>query len=133
MAFDLLEYTRSATATRLNIDNTPTEYEINNLKRWHLKIREPLEYKLGVELTITSGYRSIALNRALGSKDTSQHITGEAVDFIVKGYTPTDLYHYILDKTKLPFDQLILEYPKANGWIHISYRDNPRGQNFIIG
>ncbi len=133
MTFDLSEYTRSETATRLGIKNIPDAEQIENLKAWHKKIREPLEYKLGVPLFITSGYRCLELNRALKSSDNSQHIKGEAVDFIVKGYTPTDLWEYILQKTKLPYDQLILEYPKNNGWVHCSYRPASRGQYFQIG
>jgi uncharacterized protein YcbK (DUF882 family) len=88
MTFDLSEYIRSETATRLGIKNIPDAEQIENLKAWHKKIREPLEYKLGVPLFITSGYRCLELNRALKSSDNSQHIKGEAVDFIVKGYTP---------------------------------------------
>lgn len=132
MTFDLSEYTRSGTATRLGIDNNPSKQVIAALKLWHMKIREPLEYNLGVPLTITSGYRTVALNRIIGSNDYSQHCLGQACDVVVTGYTATDLYEYILQKTKLPFDQLILEYPKKNGWCHISYCENPRGQHFVI-
>ncbi len=132
MTFELSDYTRSETATRLGIDNTPSQEVIDNLKLWHTKIREPLEYKLGTGLFILSGYRSLRLNRTLGSSDKSQHILGLAGDFIVKGYTATDLYRWILDKTELPFDQLILEYPKKGGWVHCSYSKKPRKQNFII-
>lgn len=134
MTFELSDYTRSETATRLGIDNTPSQEVIDNLKLWHAKIREPLEYKLGTGLFILSGYRSLRLNRTLGSSDKSQHILGLAGDFIVNGYTATDLYRWILDKTELPFDQLILEYPKSKsgGWVHCSYSKTPRKQSFVI-
>lgn len=132
MNFDLAEYVRSETAARLKIDNSPPQSAIDNLKLWHVNIREPLELKLGIQLQITSGYRCLALNRAIGSSDNSQHITGNAADFVAHGYSPMDLYEFIIQKTSLPFDQLICEYPKKNGWVHASFKANPRHQYFII-
>jgi hypothetical protein len=116
--FELSEFTVSQTAARLGIDNTPPPYAIEHLKRTAQWL-EGVRILLGVPITISSGYRCLELNRAIGSKDTSQHVLGQAADFTAPGFgSPRHVIDRIID-AKMEFDQLILEYP-PNGWIHVS-------------
>ena len=78
--FTLEEMTKSMTATRKGIDNTPGPGEIKNLGDLCYEILEPLRAHFDKPVTITSGYRSEALCEAIGSKKTSQHAKGQAVD-----------------------------------------------------
>lgn len=69
------------------------------------------------------GYRCLALNRKLNSKDSSQHRTGNAADLIIPGIPLKDVYEYI--RVKLPYDQLLFETDKkGTQWIHVSYKKN---------
>ena len=131
--FNLQEYTKSQTAFRLGIDNSlyPLTSEskkiIMNLRALHRRIVVPCVKVFGrsYRLSVNSGYRCLELNRALKSKDTSQHITGQAVDFEFWGLKNSILYNFIQDN--LDYDQLIYEgYKKSKnkvnpGWIHCSY------------
>lgn len=78
--FKLSEFTNSSTATARGIDNTPNEQQIANLKRICEEILEPLRAFAGQPIIIGSGYRSPALNKAVGGVKNSQHMTGEAAD-----------------------------------------------------
>lgn len=116
--FELNEFIYSVTAEANKIDNRPSVPVINNLKLLCKNVLQPLRDYLGTPIKITSGYRCLALNRKLGSKDNSQHIKGCAADFICSDLNKA--FDYIKDK--LPFDQLLYEYDKqGNRWIHISY------------
>lgn len=116
--FFLGETFRSDTAERMGIDNTPPEDVIKTMKDTAFEM-ELLRSMLGTPITVNSWYRCLALNRALGSKDTSQHILGEAVDFVSPLYgVPRAICKFILDHSgNIPFDQLILEH----SWVHISF------------
>jgi len=129
--FTLAELTRSGLAVRRNIDNTPSTSEIARLKLVATKILEPVRAHFGVPFSPSSGYRSLTLNRALGSKDNSQHVRGEAVDIRVPGISTYDLALWMYKN--LSFDQLILEnYVPGDvdsGWVHCSYvAQDARGQ-----
>jgi hypothetical protein len=131
--FTLAEFTVSQTASRLGIDNAPTPEALVNLKRTALGL-EGIRILLGVPIIITSGYRCLELNRAIGSKDTSQHITGEAADFVAPGFgSPSTVMSRIID-SGLEYDQCILEYAdKPNsGWVHISFSVANRHHALII-
>ena len=112
--FTLDELTHSETAARLDIDNTPSEEIIDNLKF----LSEKLEYVrvlLGSPMLISSGYRSGLLNDALGSKRTSAHTRGLAVDFISPSFgTPKEIVQAIVD-SDIEYDQVILEFDR---WVH---------------
>ena len=129
--FSLAELTKSQTALRAGIDNSPSEAEITNLKAVAENILQPVRDHYDVPFTPSSGFRCLELNRALKSKDTSQHVLGQAADLEVPGVSNYDLAVWIRDN--LDFDQLILECYRpgdpASGWVHCSYvgRDN-RGQ-----
>lgn len=113
--FTLNELTRSATADDRNIDNTPDDEELHYLARLCDEILEPLRERLG-PIQVTSGYRCIALNRAIGSKDTSHHVEGRAADIKVKGVTPLHVCEAIV-ALNLPYQQVIAEHGQ---WTHVS-------------
>ena len=122
--FTLKEFTKSTTAARLRIDNTPDADAIDNLCTLCESVLQPVRDHFG-RVTINSGFRILELNRALKSKDRSQHRLGEAADIEVNGISNYDLACWIRDN--LEFDQLILEFyndsdPSA-GWVHVSFRE----------
>jgi len=132
--FRLGELTKSNTAIRLGIDNTPTFEELENLRSLACIVLQPVREHFGITL-ISSGFRCQKLNAALGSSDRSQHLTGNAVDIEVPGLDNYVLATWIRDN--LEFDQLILEFydgiDPASGWVHVSYKDlGNRGQCLTI-
>ena len=132
--FTLKELTRSALAARHDIQNLPEPHEIANLKRLAVKILEPVRLHYNIPFSPSSGYRNPAVNRLAGSKPTSQHLTGEAVDFEIPGIANRDLAEWI--KANLTFDQLILEFHNvddpASGWLHVSVKENNNRQQSLI-
>jgi len=122
--FTLEEFVTSQTAKRLGIINKPSNEAVNNLQLLCKRVLEPLRMQCG-PVVVSSGYRSPALNKAIGGSTSSQHCKGQAADIIVPGYDNLEVAKYI--KGLLVFDQLILEfYP--GGWIHVSYsKDINRG------
>ena len=136
--YSLNRYIKSDTASRLGIDNFPKDPEVmNNLHLLHDNIIFPVAWNYGkAKLKINSVFRCLELNRALKSKDTSQHIKGQAVDFEIVGLDNEIFFEWC--KKKLDYDQLILEFYKAgepsSGWIHCSFNLNKnRKQDFKIG
>ena len=121
--FSLRELTKSQTAERLGIANEPDDEAVENLIILCDMILEPVRNHYDTPFVPNSGFRCLELNRAIGSSDTSQHTTGEAVDFEVPGVPNKDLALWVKDNCK--FDQLILEFYKdddpASGWVHCSY------------
>jgi putative chitinase len=122
--FNLREFTKSETAIRKRIDNTPNAQHANNLKVVCEKILEPVRKHFGKPVRINSGYRGPALNAAVGGSNKSQHCNGEAVDFEIDGLPNPDLAKWVADNCE--FDQIILEFydPKEgpnSGWVHASY------------
>jgi zinc D-Ala-D-Ala carboxypeptidase len=130
--FTLREMTKSQTATRLGIDNSPTEEHINNLSVLCTEILEPVRTAFGRGFSPSSGYRSEALCEAIGSSKNSQHAKGQAADFEIPGVSNYELAAWI--SQNLEFDQLILEFydpvDPNSGWVHCSVRsdDDNRGQ-----
>lgn len=124
--FTLEEATLSQTASRQNIPNIPTTAIIGVMTATANRM-ERIRALLGHPITISSWYRSSALNRAVGGVPNSQHISGEAVDFICPAFgTPADICHAILGVPELiSFDQLILEHT----WVHISFSADPARPN----
>ena len=96
------------TATRLGIENKAGSGEIKNLTDLCYEVLEPVRAKFDKPITITSGYRSEALCEAIGSKKTSQHTKGEAVDFEIIGESNLAVALWLTNNTD--FDQCILEY-----------------------
>lgn len=122
--FSLAELTKSDTADRLGIDNTPGAAEVANLKATLLAIAEPVRQHFGRRVFIRSGFRCIELNRAIGSKDNSQHVDGEAIDLEVDGVSNFEVAEWIRDNCD--YDQCILEFytpgQPNSGWVHASHR-----------
>lgn len=122
--FTLEEFLLSQTASRLGIRNIPTEATIANLQKLAETLELVREFFGGKPLVISSGYRSPALNKAVGGAVSSQHIRGQAVDFTIPGVS-IDTIITELRNTDLEFDQLIHEF---NSWVHLSISDSPRYQ-----
>ena len=118
--FTLDEFTISQDAVRFGIQNIPTQENVDNIQFLCLKILDPLRNKIGKPIVISSGYRSPELNKKIGGaiEPPSQHIFGKAADIIIPGMTAKQTMDYILTNTKLPFDQIILEF---GAWVHISF------------
>ena len=121
----LSEITRSETAKRRGISNTPTPEHLENFKLLADNVFEKIRAHFGVPIHISSGYRSKELNDAIGGSQTSQHSKGQAIDIDMdgssSGVSNADIYNYIKDK--LDFDQLIWEFgtEKNPDWVHVSY------------
>ena len=127
--FSLAELTKSQTATRKGIDNKPTLDHIENLTELCTQVLEPTRRNFGKPMVISSGYRSEELCEAIGSKKTSQHAKGQAVDFEIAGVPNIKVAYWLVNN--VDFDQCILEFYNPNdpagGWIHASY--NEKGNN----
>ena len=105
------------------LDNTPNSSEINNLRRLAEMLEEVKTLLDGKPIMINSGFRSKAVNDAVGSKDSSQHRVGCAADIRVPGLTPDQVVKAIID-SPIAFDQIIREF---DSWTHISVPNNPSG------
>ena len=120
--FALSEMVKSATAERLNVDNSPSDIHLVNLTHLVIHILQPVRDEFGV-ITINSGYRSPALNAKVGGSKTSQHCNGQAADFESFSTPNPVLAKWIANN--LEFDQLILEFYDGvnpnSGWVHCSY------------
>jgi hypothetical protein len=114
------------------IDNSPTQDEINNLQRLANFLEEVKTVVGGKPVMISSGFRCKALNDAVGSKDTSQHRIGCAADFRVPGMTPDEVVKAIV-ASGIGYDQVIREFDR---WTHVSIPNqatgSPRKQALII-
>ena len=132
--FSLNELTKSQTAERKGIDNTPSAEHQENLKSLCTPVLQPVRDHFGQVVTISSGYRSPELCTAIGSKITSQHAKGEAADFEIFGVSNKELADWI--HYNLNYDQLILEYWKGeddpnSGWVHCSYSENQKRRQYL--
>ena len=137
--FSLAEFTRSEKATRSGISNVlPAELLMAAASTAVMleKIRQFLGELAGHEIpiTVTSGYRCIALNRALGSSDSSDHVRAAAVDWLAPAFgTPTEICTALAPVASLlGIGQLINEYPDRASWVHTSTREPDRSINRII-
>ena len=116
-------------ASRKGINNIPGPGEIKNLGDLCYEVLEPVRAHFDKAISISSGYRSEALCEAIGSKKTSQHAKGMAVDFEINGVPNIQVAYWLTNN--VDFDQCILEFYKPTdgsaGWIHASY--NEKGAN----
>jgi len=124
--FTLKELTKSDTATRLGIDNTPDDATIENLKLLCEMVLQPVREHFGKSVTVNSGYRSPESNVAVGGSKTSDHCKGQAADIEIDGLPNPELAQWIMDN--LDYTQLILEFytqgQPNSGWVHVSYDPN---------
>ena len=122
--FSLEEMERSQTAQRMGIKNKAGSGEIKNLTDLCYNVLEPCRAKFEKPIRISSGYRSEELFVAIGSKKTSQHALGMAVDMEIPSESNLKVALWL--QNNVDFDQLILEYytGEANsGWIHVSFHE----------
>jgi hypothetical protein len=130
--FTLDELTASETAERNGWDNTPNEQELANLQRLAEFLEDVKEALGGKPIMVNSAFRNKQVNDAVGSKDSSQHRVGCAVDIRVPGLTPDQVVRAII-ASGLPYDQVIREFDR---WTHVSVPNTPeaapRKQALII-
>ena len=133
--FTLQELTKSATATRLKIDNTPSQRIIKNLTELATKVLQPIRDKYGKPIIVTSGYRCEQLNKAVGGVTFSQHCQGQAADVKAVSDSATDnkaLFDLIVKMIKggeIVVGQLIDEY--NYDWLHISTPSNNKTNKIL--
>jgi hypothetical protein len=124
--FTLNELTKSETATRLDIDNTPNEEQIESLRLLCENILQPVREHYGKGVKVNSAYRSPESNAAVGGSKTSDHCKGMAADIEIPGVPNAELAQWIMDN--LEYTQLILEFYTSgipdSGWVHVSYDPN---------
>lgn len=120
--FKISELIYSETAVKNNINNMPDINSLDNMLNLIYYCLQPARELLNAPMTITSGFRNPLVNRLVGGVNSSQHLYGQAADFIIKGMTPNQIIS-IIKTSKIEFDQLINEYDK---WVHISYN---KGKN----
>lgn len=125
--FTLSEFFRSSTAAKSSIKNEPSPDEratiVRNINLLVDNVLDPVRDMVDAPIIITSGYRCPQVNRLAGGVDNSQHMSGCAADFHVKGFTPSmmyDVFLYIFNT--LEYDQLI--YYRSKNFIHVSYVPN---------
>jgi len=121
--FSLAEMVKSETALRHDMDNTPGEAEIENLKRLAEKVLQPVRDHYGKGVKVNSGFRHPEVNAKVGGSKTSDHCKGQAADIEIPGIPNADLAKWISEN--LEYTQLILEFYTPgipdSGWVHVSY------------
>lgn len=119
--FSMSELIYSDTAIKNNINNMPDINSLDCMLDLIVYCLQPIRDMLGKPMIITSGYRNAAVNKLTGGADNSQHLKGQAVDFVVSGMTNKDVVNFIRN-TGVKFTQLIEEYGSNNvSWVHIGY------------
>ena len=120
----LAEVTKSTTAKRLGIDNTPDDWTTENLRKVAEHIFQPLRDAFKCPIYVSSGYRSAELNTAIGGSRRSQHVEGRALDLDADVYgrcTNSQIFNWI--RENLEFDQLVWEFGDQDNpdWVHVSF------------
>jgi len=121
----------SITATRLGIDNTPADDQLNFMELIAEEVFEPLRAWVGGPIKINSFFRSPELNKAIGGSATSQHCKGQAIDIddTFGKATNAEMFYWI--KEHMDFDQMIWEFGDDDNpdWVHISYVSADKNRN----
>ena len=124
--FSLNELTKSETALRHDLDNTPPQQVVDNLRTLCENVLQPVREGYGIAVKVNSGYRAPEVNAAVGGSKTSDHCKGQAADIEIPGVPNAELAQWIKDN--LDFTQLILEFYTPgipdSGWVHVSYDAN---------
>lgn len=118
--FTLEELTKSSTAARLKIDNTPTTEILKNLQYGVDMVLDPLRRIHQQPVVITSGYRCEKLNKAVGGVSNSWHQKGNAADIHIKDEAEAKEIFNIL-KTLPSVDTVLFEHSKSAQWIHVQW------------
>lgn len=130
MHFTIEELCASDTAKAKGISNKPNMQQMINLVYLSAYVLEPLRVAMGEPIKISSGFRSEALNKAVGGAFNSQHKKGQAADLCIDGDLKKGRRWFEYIKKHLPFDQLIWEHDKSGTyWIHVSYVFPDFGKN----
>ena len=129
--FTMAELTASATARRKGIENTPDMQAKANLTALVSNVLDPLRELYGKPIVVTSGYRSVKLNRAVGGAARSQHCKGEAADIrcVSDSRAENKRLFDLIVASGLPFDQLIDEY--GYDWVHVSFKDGANRRQIL--
>ena len=128
--FTLEELCASDTAKARGISNKPNTQQTVNLVYLAAYVLEPLRKAMGEPIKIGSGFRSQALNKAVGGVQNSQHLKGQAADLCIDGNIAKGKKWFAYIKNHLPFDQLIWEHnEKGNYWVHVSFVFPDFGKN----
>lgn len=127
--FTVAEFVRSETADRLAIDNRLPKELLPNVQALINNVLDPLREAYGKPITINSGYRSPALNKAVKGSATSDHMKGCAAD--ISGGSPKEnkRLFYLIQELGLPFKQLIDE--KNFAWVHVSYQEGANRRQIL--
>ena len=130
--FTLEEMTFSETGIRKGLDNTPDDEAKKNLKVLCMNVLEKIRIKFSLPVRINSGFRSLAVNKAVGGVKNSQHLKGEAADTVLVGMPVKKYYREIKNMVnggELVIDQCILEY---DTWVHLSFNKEFNRNQFLI-
>jgi hypothetical protein len=130
----LAEVTRSETAKRKGISNMPTPEHIENFKKLAENVFQPIREHFGVPIHLSSGYRSAALNKAVGGSSSSQHCTGEAIDIDMDGTSITNKQVFDFIRENVNFDQMIWEFGSDTNpdWVHVSYESTGKQRKQVL-
>ena len=131
---ELAELTRSESAKRNGISNMPTPEHVANLKKLADNIFEKIREHFDRPILISSGYRSIDLNKIIKGSKTSQHSTGEAIDIDMDGTAIANKQVFDFIKQHLEFDQLIWEFGTASNpdWVHVSFESTGKQRKQVL-
>ena len=120
------ELTRSNTATRYGINNAPSRQQRICLRALVQEVLDPVRDRIGVPITVTSGYRCAELNRRVGGVSNSKHCRGLAADIVTKDVKLEDVMRTLKWAAKMTeaFDKAIYEQrPSGHPWIHVQIFD----------
>lgn len=127
--FTIAELCKSETADRLGINNRCKVEHVKNLTALVDNVLDPLRTWYGKPIRVNSGFRCLALNKAVGGSNTSQHVAGQAADIDTGDRQQNKLLFDHIQKN-LPFDQLIWEHD--GDWIHVSYKADGENRGQIL-
>ena len=121
--FSIKELTKSETATKKGIDNTPNAAQVKNLEALIDNLLDPIREQWGAAIYVTSGFRSVVLNKSVGGVSNSHHLGGYAADLTVKSQAGNKALFEMIRCSNLRWTQLISEKTTSQGcgWVHISY------------
>lgn len=130
----LTEMISSDSAKRKGIDNHPNPQQTENLQLLANKVFQPIRDHFKTPIHISSGFRSIALNKSIGGASSSQHCTGEAMDIDMDGSSIKNKQIFDWIKDNLSFDQVIAEFPINSNpsWVHVSYSHTGKQRGEIL-
>jgi len=121
--FTLSELTKSETALRHDMDNSPDQASISNLQALAVHVLQPVRDHFDRGVKVNSGFRHPDVNAKVGGSKTSDHCKGMAADIEIPGVPNAELAEWI--RSNLPFTQVILEFYTQgvpdSGWVHVSY------------